>query len=48
MGPSGSGKTTLLNVISSIDYITSGTVEINGHQINKMSNKALADFRKKK
>ena len=47
MGPSGSGKTTLLNVISSIDYITSGTVEINGHQINKMSNKALADFRKK-
>ncbi|MBZ8173749.1 ABC transporter ATP-binding protein [Staphylococcus cohnii] len=47
MGPSGSGKTTLLNVISSIDYITGGTVEINGHQINKMSNKALADFRKK-
>ena len=47
MGPSGSGKTTLLNVISSIDYLTSGTVEINGNQINKMSNKALADFRKK-
>ena len=48
MGPSGSGKTTLLNVISSIDYLTSGTVEINGNQINKMSNKALADFRKKR
>jgi len=46
MGPSGSGKTTLLNVLSSIDYITSGTVEINGNKINKMSNKALADFRK--
>lgn len=47
MGPSGSGKTTLLNVLSSIDYITSGTVEINGHKLNEMSNKALADFRKK-
>src|SRR5699024_11715100 len=45
MGPSGSGKTTLLNVISSIDYITSDTVEINGHVMNKMSNKALEDFR---
>lgn len=47
MGPSGSGKTTLLNVLSSIDYITSGTVEINGHKLIEMSNKALADFRKK-
>jgi ABC-type lipoprotein export system ATPase subunit len=47
MGPSGSGKTTLLNVLSSIDYITSGIVEIKGQQINKMSNKKLADFRKK-
>ncbi|WP_436854360.1 ABC transporter ATP-binding protein [Staphylococcus caeli] len=47
MGPSGSGKTTLLNVLSSIDYITSGMVEINGNKLNKMSNKALADFRKK-
>ena len=47
MGPSGSGKTTLLNMLSSIDYITSGIVEIKGQQINKMSNKKLADFRKK-
>ena len=28
MGPSGSGKTTLLNVISSIDSISGGTVEV--------------------
>ncbi|WP_251517333.1 MULTISPECIES: ABC transporter ATP-binding protein [Staphylococcus] len=47
MGPSGSGKTTLLNVISSIDYITSGIVEVNGNQINKMSNRQLANFRKR-
>lgn len=46
MGPSGSGKTTLLNVLSSIDYITSGTVEINGHELSKMKNKELAAFRK--
>ena len=39
MGPSGSGKTTLLNVISSIDGISGGTVEISGNEINQLSNK---------
>ncbi|MCI2774096.1 ABC transporter ATP-binding protein [Staphylococcus petrasii] len=47
MGPSGSGKTTLLNVISSIDNISGGTVEVSGNEINKMSDKKLAQFRKK-
>ena len=47
MGPSGSGKTTLLNVISSIDSISGGTVEISGNEINQLSNKKLAQFRKK-
>lgn len=47
MGPSGSGKTTLLNVISSIDSISVGTVEISGNEINQLSNKKLAQFRKK-
>lgn len=47
MGPSGSGKTTLLNMLSSIDYITQGSVELNGHQLQKLSNKALSDVRKK-
>lgn len=47
MGPSGSGKTTLLNVISSIDSISDGTVEISGNEINQLSNKKLAQFRKK-
>ncbi|MCU5746947.1 ABC transporter ATP-binding protein [Staphylococcus sp. SQ8-PEA] len=46
MGPSGSGKTTLLNVLSSIDTITNGSVEINGNQINKLNDKKLANFRK--
>ena len=47
MGPSGSGKTTLLNVISSIDSISDGTVAISGNEINQLSNKKLAQFRKK-
>lgn len=47
MGPSGSGKTTLLNVISSIDSISGGTVEISGNEINQLSDKKLAHFRKK-
>ena len=34
MGPSGSGKTTLLNVLSSIDTISGGTVEVEGKEIN--------------
>ena len=30
MGPSGSGKTTLLNCISTIDSVTTGSIEIEG------------------
>ena len=41
MGPSGSGKTTLLNVLSSIDTISGGSVEVDGNEINKLSNKSL-------
>ena len=46
MGPSGSGKTTLLNVLSSIDYMTKGSITIN-KQLEKLSNKQLSDIRKK-
>ena len=46
MGPSGSGKTTLLNVLSSIDTISGGTVEVEGKEINKLSHKEVANFRK--
>ena len=47
MGPSGSGKTTLLNVLSSIDYATTGQIEINGHQLQNMNNRQMSNFRKK-
>lgn len=46
MGPSGSGKTTLLNVLCSIDFPTEGIVEINGQNLMKMKEKALANFRR--
>ncbi|WP_145048036.1 MULTISPECIES: ABC transporter ATP-binding protein [Paenibacillus] len=47
MGPSGSGKTTLLNVLSSIDRVSQGTIEIEGKEFTGMKEKQLAEFRKR-
>ncbi len=44
-GPSGSGKTTLLNIIGSLDSPSSGSLEINGEDITKMSSTKLSKFR---
>lgn len=38
-GRSGSGKTTLLNIIGALDKPTSGSVEIDGRSIEKLSEK---------
>ncbi|MEI7596442.1 MAG: ATP-binding cassette domain-containing protein [Bacteroidota bacterium] len=40
MGASGAGKTTLLNVLSGIEYPTSGDITINGHNL-KAENELL-------
>jgi ABC-type multidrug transport system ATPase subunit len=40
MGASGSGKTTLLNVLSGIEYPSSGSVSLNGIDIHKQSDQA--------
>jgi putative ABC transport system ATP-binding protein len=45
MGASGSGKSTLLNLVAGIDQVTSGTIEIGGADITKLSRGALADWR---
>ncbi len=45
MGPSGSGKTTLLNLIAGIDRPTSGTIEVAGTELSKLSEGALAEWR---
>ncbi|MCM3569523.1 ABC transporter ATP-binding protein [Neobacillus mesonae] len=46
MGASGSGKTTLLNVLSSIDKVSQGSIQIEGKEITRMKEKQLAEFRK--
>lgn len=46
MGASGSGKTTLLNCISTIDKVSSGYIYLNEKEITKLSEKALARFRR--
>ncbi|WP_078408912.1 ABC transporter ATP-binding protein [Priestia abyssalis] len=46
MGASGSGKTTLLNVLSSIDKVSYGTINIEGKEMTSMKEKQLAEFRK--
>jgi len=46
MGPSGSGKTTLLNMISCLDSPSVGSLLINGTDVTKLDQKALACFRR--
>ncbi|MCC7463160.1 MAG: ABC transporter ATP-binding protein [Gammaproteobacteria bacterium] len=45
MGPSGSGKTTLLNLIGGLDSPTSGSLEVGGQRIDRMSGGQLARWR---
>ncbi len=45
MGPSGSGKTTLLNLIAGIDRATSGTVQVAGTDLTRLSEGELAKWR---
>lgn len=46
MGPSGSGKTTLLNMIGCLDSPTGGSLLIQGSDVTKLGQKALARFRR--
>jgi len=47
IGPSGSGKSTLLHILGGMDTISSGNLIIAGQRVNKMSQKELAEYRKK-
>jgi len=45
MGPSGSGKSTLMNIIGCLDTPTAGLYILNGQDVSKMEDNALAEVR---
>ena len=45
MGPSGSGKTTLLNLLGGLDRPSTGSVEVDGKAIDRLSDAELATWR---
>jgi putative ABC transport system ATP-binding protein len=45
VGPSGSGKSTALNLITGIDRPTTGTVTVDGHCLDELSEERLAAWR---
>jgi putative ABC transport system ATP-binding protein len=48
MGPSGSGKTTFLNVAGLLDTFDSGTYELDGRDVSRLSDDEMSRFRNHK
>lgn len=48
MGPSGSGKSTLMHILGALDTPTSGTYILDGENVEKLHDDALAEIRNKK
>lgn len=46
MGESGSGKTTLLNILAALDKATSGSIILDGMDLNKIKDSKMAAFRR--
>ncbi len=45
-GASGAGKSTVLNILGGMDQASSGTVIVDGNQVNDYSNKELITYRR--
>lgn len=45
MGPSGSGKSTLLNLIGCLDHASSGSYELSGNVVDKLSDSKMSEIR---
>ena len=45
LGSSGSGKSSVLNLIAGLDHPTSGSVEVQGHNLARLSREELARYR---
>ncbi|MFJ5719061.1 ABC transporter ATP-binding protein [Streptomyces sp. NPDC093149] len=45
VGPSGSGKSTMLNVMGTLDKPTTGTVEVAGYDVSRLSDSRLSALR---
>lgn len=48
VGPSGSGKSTMMNVVGCLDTPSSGSYELSGVDVSKMSENDLADTRNRR
>ncbi len=48
MGPSGSGKSTLMHILGALDTSTNGEYILDGENISKLTDDALADIRNRK
>lgn len=47
IGPSGSGKSTMLHLLGGLERASSGGIKVNGVDIGKLSDKKLAEYRRK-
>ncbi|MGL5507829.1 MAG: ABC transporter ATP-binding protein [Paraclostridium sp.] len=47
IGPSGSGKSTMLHLLGGLERASSGNIKVNGIDTGKLSDKKLAEYRRK-
>ena len=46
MGESGSGKSTLLHLVAGLDQVDAGSIQVDDHRLNRMTERQLANWRR--